>query len=383
MDASQDFRGRFTRALLETLYQRFLDHLPPEHEQSKPTCLIFTVADQRWTVDELDNFLAEIDTASNFVFEHSTGGNWLKIEHDSHQGRTRLRVSLPDRNQIRSLLELAVREHVEPNTEVPHMRNYLGKTKFYYRTVFPPATIRRAYDVFKERLADSQSSDTLILTIARGSERWSLASLDDFFTEIHGAVWYRLQHGSVPERFWVVQEDRSTSVDVYLPCRSDVQAVFGEFERDADAGKIKTEAEPAKIFIGHGRNPQWRDLKDHLHDHHGLEVIHYEIGPRAGLSVKEVLEGMLNKSSFALLVLTGEDLHDDGELHARENVIHELGLFQGRIGFTRALALLENGVKEFSNILGVNQTRFPQGHIRETFGDVLATIKRELSDDKT
>ena len=58
---------------------------------------------------------------------------------------------------------------------------------------------------------------------------------------------------------------------------------------------------------------QWRDLKDHLHDQHGLEVIAYEIGPRAGLSVKDVLEGMLNASSFALLVLTGEDQNIDGE----------------------------------------------------------------------
>jgi hypothetical protein len=24
-----------------------------------------------------------------------------------------------------------------------------------------------------------------------------------------------------------------------------------------------------KIFIGHGGSDQWRDLKDHLHDHHG------------------------------------------------------------------------------------------------------------------
>jgi predicted nucleotide-binding protein len=87
---------------------------------------------------------------------------------------------------------------------------------------------------------------------------------------------------------------------------------------------------------------------------------------------------MLDRSSFAVLVLTGEDIHADGELHARENVIHELGLFQGRIGFTRAIALLEEGTREFSNILGINQLRFRQGSIRETFGDVLATIRREF-----
>jgi predicted nucleotide-binding protein len=94
------------------------------------------------------------------------------------------------------------------------------------------------------------------------------------------------------------------------------------------------------------------------------------------MSVKEVLEEMLASSAFALLVLTGEDLHADGELHARDNVIHELGLFQGRLGFLRAIALLEDDVREFSNILGVNQIRFPTGMIRATFGDVLVTIRR-------
>ncbi len=91
---------------------------------------------------------------------------------------------------------------------------------------------------------------------------------------------------------------------------------------------------------------------------------------------------MLDESSFALLVLTGEDIHTNGELHARENVIHELGLFQGRLGFTRAIVLLEEGVKEFSNILGINQLRFTKGRIKETFGDVLATIRREFENNR-
>lgn len=139
-----------------------------------------------------------------------------------------------------------------------------------------------------------------------------------------------------------------------------------------------SEQSTINVFIGHGRDPQWRDLKDHLQDQHGILVTAYEVGPRAGLSVKEVLQKLLSESSFAVLILTGEDIHADGEAHARENVVHELGLFQGRFGFTRAIALLEEGVKEFSNIKGINQIRFTKGHIRETFGDILATIKREF-----
>jgi predicted nucleotide-binding protein len=123
-----------------------------------------------------------------------------------------------------------------------------------------------------------------------------------------------------------------------------------------------------------------RNLKDHLHEKHGLDVEAYEIGARAGLTIKEVLNEMLTTSSFAVLVMTGEDLDAEGHLHARENVIHELGLFQGRLGWRKAIALLEEGVEEFSNIHGLIQIRFNKGNIRETFGEVLATIKREFSE---
>ena len=47
--------------------------------------------------------------------------------------------------------------------------------------------------------------------------------------------------------------------------------------------------------------------------------------------------------------MTGETEDIDGNLHARDNVIHETGLFQGRLGFRKAIVLLEDCVAEFSN----------------------------------
>jgi hypothetical protein len=43
-----------------------------------------------------------------------------------------------------------------------------------------------------------------------------------------------------------------------------------------------------------------------------------------------------------------------------------------------ALALLEEGAPQFSNILGINQVRFLKGGIRETFGDMVAVLRREF-----
>jgi hypothetical protein len=53
-------------------------------------------------------------------------------------------------------------------------------------------------------------------------------------------------------------------------------------------------------------------------------------------------------------------------------------LFQGRLGFTNAIALVEEGANELSNIHGINQLRFDRGRMKETFGDVLATLRREF-----
>jgi len=85
---------------------------------------------------------------------------------------------------------------------------------------------------------------------------------------------------------------------------------------------------------------------------------------------------MLTQSSFALLVMAGEDETISGDFKARDNVIHEAGLFQGRLGFEKAIVLLEEGCREFSNINGIEQIRFSKGNIKETFGDVVAVIRR-------
>src|SRR5262249_46221696 len=120
--------------------------------------------------------------------------------------------------------------------------------------------------------------------------------------------------------------------------REGIERVFATFEEAAGAARL-TDESPASpvIFVGHGRSDQWRDLKDHLHEQHGYKVEAYEVGARAGHTIRDILEDMLTKSSFALLVLTGEDEDAEGHLHARDNVVHETGLFQGRLGWPKAI----------------------------------------------
>jgi len=76
--------------------------------------------------------------------------------------------------------------------------------------------------------------------------------------------------------------------------------------------------------------------------------------------------------------MTGEDEQADGAFRARQNVVHEAGLFQGTLGFERVAILLEEGVTPFSNLDGIQYIPFAPGRIRETYGDVLATLRREF-----
>jgi predicted nucleotide-binding protein len=59
------------------------------------------------------------------------------------------------------------------------------------------------------------------------------------------------------------------------------------------------------------------------------------------------------------------------------SIIHEAGLFQGHLGFQKAIILLEDGCKEFSNIFGLGQIRFPKGNISAVFEDIRRVLERE------
>ncbi len=85
----------------------------------------------------------------------------------------------------------------------------------------------------------------------------------------------------------------------------------------------------------------------------------------------------MDRCGFAFLVLSAEDIHSDGSVHARENVIHEAGLFQGRLGWRKAIVLLEAECEEFSNIVGLGQIRFPKKNISACFEDVRRVLERE------
>lgn len=261
------------------------------------------------------------------------------------------------------------------------------KTKEYNRTVFTPEVIKQAIKVLEKALPPAERKHSFSSEIASADETLTYDTEEEFFANYRKGFEYARFHkgyekADIVFSVYLRSYSQISRVSIEMSSRPAVEKVFEVLE--SNKGKCQLSPPPRenpRIFIGHGQNLKWRDLKDHLREKHGYDVEAYEIGARAGLTIQEVLEKLLASSSLALLVLTGEDEDAKGGLHARENVIHELGLFQGRLGWKRAIALFEEGVEEFSNIHGVDQIRFKKGRIQETFGEVLATIKREFPEN--
>ncbi len=261
----------------------------------------------------------------------------------------------------------------------------MKKSTQYEYTRFSADVLREAIQVFQTKTNRGKPACSVIMSVEVGDSTWHYDSSEEFFADYrksHGGAHYRENNGDATVELYVHAFKDAALVEVTARDRGSIEAVFEIFERHAASSRLpvpkRKPPDPPTIFIGHGGSPQWRDLKDHLHEKHSYRVEAYEIGARAGHAIRDVLNDMLSKSSFAILVMTGEDQTSDGGMRARQNVVHEAGLFQGRLGFARAIVLLEKGAEEFSNIHGIDQIRFDKGRIKETFGDVVATIRREF-----
>lgn len=253
----------------------------------------------------------------------------------------------------------------------------MEKSKIYEQTYFSADLIKSVLD--KYVLGDKIKNS---FRLRRDNEAWQFDDEREFFAD------YRKEHysSSIRKSNSEVEieinynKDEYTNVTVQADNRGEIESIFEEFEKNFKNSIVKSsKIKLPVIFIGHGRSTQWRDLKDHLSDKHDYKIESYETGARAGHSIRDILEEMSTKSSFAILVMTGEDYDNNGILKARPNVIHEIGLFQGKLGFSKAIVLLEDGTEEFSNLSGIQQLRFAKGNIKEVFGDVLATLKREFT----
>ena len=132
---------------------------------------------------------------------------------------------------------------------------------------------------------------------------------------------------------------------------------------------------PRSVFVTHGRAQDWRAVKDYIENDVQLKTIELAQQPNLGRTVIEKLLDTADECDSAVIVMTGDDVTDQGEARVRENVMHEIGFFQGRYGRNRVILLHEDNVNVPTNLSGVVYSAFPKGRVEACFHLLLRELK--------
>ena len=245
--------------------------------------------------------------------------------------------------------------------------------------------IRGRIDIGKELLETEISSEQELANLKHKTDRWTDYNKTLFLTlfdESPLSTWHGLR--ATGEIIQWVHESKEYKKFIALWI-DHLEIVYGKLElyEGLPDNTQQTMNNPTvnnkekKIFIGHGGSDTWRELKDFIVETLGLEYEEFNRISPAGKATSDRLKEMLEVSCMAFLIMTGEDEQPDGSLRARNNVIHEVGLFQGKLGFERTIILLEDGCEDFSNIHGIIHIPFPKGSIEAAFEKIRDVLKRE------
>ena len=147
--------------------------------------------------------------------------------------------------------------------------------------------------------------------------------------------------------------------------------------RDNREFEIAVSDTKARVFIGHGRADDWRKLAGFLETDLDLAVEEYDKTSPIGYTVTARLEQMLAISSLAIVVMSAEDEQHDESLRARQNVVHQIGLFQGKLGFEKVVVLRHKDCASFSNVSGINEVQYDSNNWDEVFCKIRRMAARE------
>ncbi len=294
------------------------------------------------------------------VFGQDTRGQWEEHDFDSVQRAIREAAGDPDLGLARSLAEEA-------------------------REVFEDS---RAELVSILGVMLEERDDTVVAQSRAEAEDLELYGASDFVEALRPKQWWSRDSKAMAQ---------GIQMPPHLDVLADVFAARSPVEQCGQLAKLArrtashaarrerrsrgTEEVPRmignRVFIGHGSSPAWRDLKDLIQERLKLPYDEFNRVSAAGLANTDRLSQMLDNAAVAFLVMTAEDEQKDGKMNARLNVVHEAGLFQGRLGFRKAIVVLEEGCEEFSNIHGLGQIRFPKGDIGARFEKIRQVLERE------
>jgi predicted nucleotide-binding protein len=329
----------------------------------------------------LERALYRSNTLIAFLSRHSPKGSWVERELEAFQslegGRRRIIPVLLDDTRAEEV-PIPLRDRVflrwSGNPEdLTHLLDAVGvdRRELESRPKTPQQTEHKVE-------GDAKNAVELEITLGVDADSFTIEEQERFLSAIAKVLEINSneikikskKRGSIKYEFSFTPEQAA---------RLFFAITNGEIDelREFNPRDVRKTDASSRVFIGHGRSPLWRELKDFISERLRLPWDEFNREAVAGYTTTERLDQMLSCAGFAFLIMTGEDMHDDNALHARENVIHEIGLFQGKLGAKRAIILVEEGCSEFSNIRGLTQIRFPKGNISAAFEEIRRVLERE------
>lgn len=155
----------------------------------------------------------------------------------------------------------------------------------------------------------------------------------------------------------------------------DIDYIF-ETRSHSELASPADSTEEDRVFLSHGRAADWREVQSFIERDLGIKTLELAQEPNRGRTVLQKLEEESSRCSYAVVVMTGDDQVTDGQPRARENVMHEIGYFQGKFGLARVCLLHEEATSIPSNIHGLVYIPFPKSMVGAAFG----ALARELRD---
>ena len=147
-----------------------------------------------------------------------------------------------------------------------------------------------------------------------------------------------------------------------------------EIRANSELEQPKSDPSMRCVFITHGNTDEWRKVQPYVERDLDLKTIELAQEANAGQTIIEKLFANVGRCDSAVIVWTGDDRDEKGSPRARENVMHEIGFFQGKYGRGRVILLHEDGVNIPTNLSGVVYSPFAKGGVEAS----LHLLGREL-----
>jgi len=148
-----------------------------------------------------------------------------------------------------------------------------------------------------------------------------------------------------------------------------------EIRANSELAAPATAQQEPRVFISHGRANDWREVQSFIERDLGMRTLELAQEANLGRTVLQKLEQESRNCTSAVILMTGDDFDGAGVARARENVLHEIGYFQGHFGLSAVCVLHEEGTNIPSNIHGLVYIPFPKGTVSATFGALMRELK--------